>query len=142
MILGFLSIVTYLVESYGILEYVCDKTLGTATDRYEFMKDLLEDVHYTIFFVMFIFIVFVLYLVSFGSWQARQWERMEAAANELVHFEQTDDSHGIWGIKPRNASEQPPAALLRPLYYSSTTLNPQPTHVPLPHPRQTPHRRR
>ena len=48
MILGFLSIVTFLVEEYGVLEYVCDKTLGTSYAKYEFMNDLLEDVHYTV----------------------------------------------------------------------------------------------
>ena len=43
---------------------------------------------------MFIFICYVLYLVTFGSWKARQWEKMEAAANHVYNAEDTGERGG------------------------------------------------
>jgi hypothetical protein len=80
-ILGFLSVVTYVLTSTGTLTFLsenifCGGVHGSddCEEGAEYLTELVEKTHYTLFFIMVVFIVEILTLVGSGNAIAKQWK--------------------------------------------------------------------
>ena len=94
-ILGFLSVVTFVLTSTGALKALseiifCEDVDDDCEEGSEYLTELVEKTHYTLFFVMVVFIIEIITLVSSGSAIAKQWKVLNKYADgrtQIITFE-------------------------------------------------------
>lgn len=75
-ILGFLSLVTFMFSSAGILTQISTLVFGEGEEESKRLQELLENIHFLIFFVMILFICLVLLLLRMGTKVVNEWHVM------------------------------------------------------------------
>ncbi|KAH8045864.1 Ca2-binding protein [Aureococcus anophagefferens] len=76
-VLGFLSIVTLVLEKVGFLDFLAIEIFGDDDESEETLEDLVEDAHYTLFLVMIVFIILVMAMVFMGNHLSRLWTSLD-----------------------------------------------------------------
>lgn len=73
-ILGFLNLVIYCISSVGILRGLSAHIVDDSPEGQMYITELLEKVHYLLFFVMVLFICKVLFLLNMAKQSVALWE--------------------------------------------------------------------
>lgn len=77
-VLGFLSLVTFVVSQINVLEQISGAVFGEGEEREGYLEELLEKIHFLIFAIMVIFIFQSLVLLRITNNQLATWKRMNA----------------------------------------------------------------
>ncbi|KAH8047009.1 Ca2-binding protein [Aureococcus anophagefferens] len=83
-VLGFLSIVTLVLEKVGFLDFLAIEIFGDDDESEETLEDLVEDAHYTLFLVMIVFIILVMAMVFMGNHLSRLWTSLDRYCVQLA----------------------------------------------------------
>jgi len=75
-VLGFLSMVTFILNEAGFFRFLSFKIYGENEDGEELLE-VFEVVHFAIFFVMVFFFVQVVVLIRQAMWMEEQWHKMD-----------------------------------------------------------------
>ena len=87
-VLGFLSIVTFLVTKLGWFSKVSEHLFGE--DEEEELLETFEFVHYMLFFIMVFFVINVLVLVYGGQAMEETWRIYDTACRDVKYMAQLD----------------------------------------------------
>lgn len=91
-VLGFLSIVTFVITKAGWFAILSEKFFGEAEE----LLEIFEFVHFTIFFIMITFVAQVLILVAEAMQTEKEWTEMDKAARDpslLEEWERRAESY-------------------------------------------------
>merc|ERR1719232_1344005 len=81
-VLGFLSMFTFLISQFDFISTLSDHIFGES----EFLIEILEVIHYTLFFVMIFFIMQALLSAKQNMLTQEKWLRMELVARDQCHM--------------------------------------------------------
>ena len=76
-VLGFLSLVTFVISQLDILSKISARVFGEGKEREEYLTELLEQIHFIIFAVMVIFIGQSLILLKITKHQIKTWTKCQ-----------------------------------------------------------------
>mmetsp|Transcript_13489 Transcript_13489/g.17475 ORF Transcript_13489/g.17475 Transcript_13489/m.17475 type:complete len:662 (+) Transcript_13489:20-2005(+) len=76
-VLGFLSLVTFVISQMDILDRLSGTIFGEGKEREGYLEELLEQIHFIIFAVMVIFIMQSMILLRNTRRQLKSWHRMQ-----------------------------------------------------------------
>jgi hypothetical protein len=76
-VLGFLSLVTFVISQMDILNKLSGGIFGEGEEREEYLEELLEQIHFIIFAVMVIFIMQSMILLRNTRRQLSAWHHMQ-----------------------------------------------------------------
>jgi len=77
-VLGFLSLVTFVVSQANVLDIISGAVFGEGEEREGYLEELLEKIHFLIFAIMVIFIAQSLVLLHITNKQLVTWKQMNA----------------------------------------------------------------
>ena len=87
-ILGFLSMVTFLVNEAGLFHWVSSQIFGHEDDH-EHLLEAFEIVHMSLFFIMVFFFIQVLVLIRQAMANERQWIALDREHNTMTSITQS-----------------------------------------------------
>lgn len=76
-VLGFLSLVTFVVSQLDVLDKLSGQIFGEGEEREGYLEELLEQIHFIIFAVMVIFIMQSMILLRNTKKQLSAWHQMQ-----------------------------------------------------------------
>jgi len=76
-VLGFLSLMTFVIGKVGLLELISEHIFADKEDGRGLLGELLEDVHFDLFLVMVIFIAQTVMLIMLGEQTEERWKHFD-----------------------------------------------------------------
>jgi hypothetical protein len=73
-ILGFLNLVIYCISSLGILKDISARVVSDTSEGQMYITEMLEKIHYLLFFIMVLFIAKVIFLLKLAKTSVDEWK--------------------------------------------------------------------